>query len=42
MLIPKRESPRDYVLRLAREKALAALDKEIARLNGPHKDYPKE
>ncbi|MEY4889910.1 MAG: hypothetical protein RIQ75_1040 [Pseudomonadota bacterium] len=26
----------------AREKALAALDKEIARLNGPHKDYPKE
>jgi hypothetical protein len=26
----------------ARDKALAALDKEIARLNGPHKDYPKE
>ena len=26
----------------AREKALAALDKEIARLNGPRKDYPKE
>jgi hypothetical protein len=26
----------------ARDKALAALDKEIARLNGPRKDYPKE
>ncbi len=26
----------------ARDKALAALDKEIARLIGPHKDYPKE
>lgn len=25
-----------------RDKALAALDKEIARLNGAHKDYPKE
>lgn len=26
----------------AREKALAALDREIARLKGTHKDYPKE
>lgn len=26
----------------AREKVLAALDREIARLNGTHKDYPKE
>jgi len=25
-----------------RDKALAALDGEIARLNGPRKDYPKE
>lgn len=26
----------------AREKALASLDREIARLKGAHKDYPKE